>query len=455
MRNTMDNLHQLAVSVAAEKIKNGELSAVDLMESFISRSDQLNPELQIWASMDAEVAINKAVAAQKKIEIGKNIGPLEGIPIGVKDIFLTNGIITSNGSPIYASFVPQYDATSVARLVNAGGIVMGKTITTEFASFDPPATRNPWNVAHTPGGSSSGSAAGVAAQIFPTALGSQTSGSVLRPASYNGVIGMKPTFGRVSRYGVTEVSPSLDTVGFFVRSIRDAAIILENLAGYDFRDNTSSKLQVPEYQKIMEQANASPYIGILREFFFETADNQVKENIEPLLKKLEGSGAIVEDIEISTDIEKLLKSHNTVMDVELAVSRFEDFSTHRDKFGPNITTSIESGLQVSATSYLHAQEYRKVFRQEITNLSRKYDVILTPSTATVAPADLTTTGDPSFQAPWTTAGLPAISIPSGLSKEGLPLGIQLVAAPFAEDKLLQVAQWCENIVDLQLEPPIS
>ena len=451
----MDNLYQLTVAVAAEKIKSGELSAVDLMKSFISRSNKFNPELQVWASMDAEVAIKKAEAAQKKIEIGKNLGPLEGIPIGVKDIFLTNGIRTSNGSPIYTDFVPQYDATSVARLVNAGAILMGKTITTEFASFDPPATRNPWNVAHTPGGSSSGSAAGVSAQIFPTALGSQTSGSVLRPASYNGIIGMKPTFGRISRYGVTAVSSSLDTVGFFVRSVRDAAIILENLSGYDFRDNTSSKLQVPEYQKILERTNSSPCIGVLREFFFETADAQVKENIEPLLKDFESSGAIIEDISISANIETLLKAHNTVMDVELAVSRFEDFSNHPDKFGPNITTSIESGLKVSATTYLHAQEYREVFRQEMTDLSRKHDVILTPSTATAAPAGLTTTGDPSFQAPWTTSGLPAISIPSGLSKLGLPLGLQLVAAPFAEDKLLQVAKWCEDIIDLQLEPPIS
>ena len=201
------------------------------MEALLARSNALDPKLRVWETLDEGAALDAARSAQAEIESAGPKGPLHGVPIGIKDIFNTEGVRTASGSPIYDDYVPDFDSTAVARLRAAGAVVMGKAVTTEFASFDPSPTRNPWNAEHTPGGSSSGSAAGVAARLFPAALGSQTSGSVLRPASYNGVVGLKPTFGRISRYGVTPVAWSLDTVGYFTRTVEDAAIMLDALGG--------------------------------------------------------------------------------------------------------------------------------------------------------------------------------------------------------------------------------
>ena len=229
-------MHELTIAQAAGSIGAGTVSAVELMEALLARSRALDPKLRVWETLDEEAALESARSAQAEIERAGPRGPLHGVPIGVKDIFNTEGVRTASGSPIYDDFVPDFDSTAVARLKAAGAVMMGKAVTTEFASFDPSPTRNPWNAKHTPGGSSSGSAAGVAARLFPGALGSQTSGSVLRPASYNGVVGVKPTFGRISRYGVTPVAWSLDTVGYFTRTVEDAAMMLDALAGRDELD---------------------------------------------------------------------------------------------------------------------------------------------------------------------------------------------------------------------------
>ena len=449
----MPELYEMTIVEAAEAIRTGGMSPVDLMECLLSRSRDMDSQLCVWETLDEELALDSARACQLEIERSGPQGALHGIPIGVKDIFNTKDLRTTSGSPIYENFVPDFDSTAVGRLRKAGAIVMGKTITTEFASFDPPSTRNPWNHEHTPGGSSSGSAVGVAARLFPAALGSQTSGSVLRPASYNGVIGVKPTFGRISRYGVTPVAWSLDTIGYFTRSLEDAALVLEVISGHDKNDPESSREPVYGYTEAVASAGLAPRIGVVRGFFSNMADDEVSTHTENVVENLGVAGADIEEAVLISDVDALLEAHTVVMNVESAVSREKEFASRPGDFSPNVLGSIESGMSVSGTVYVKAQQTRASFRREITELAGRFDLLLTPSTLTQAPRDLTTTGDPSFQAPWTTAGLPTISIPSGLTNAGLPLGIQLAAAPFAEAKLLSSALWCVNSLDVSLGTP--
>ncbi len=444
-------MYDLTIAEAVDAVRTRSVSVVELMESLLARSRTLDPALRVWETLDEDAALDAARSAQADVERGRLRGPLHGAPIGVKDIFNTQGVRTTSGSPIYEDFTPGFDSTAVARLTAAGAIMMGKTVTTEFASFDPSPTRNPWNPRHTPGGSSSGSAAGVAARMFPGALGSQTSGSVLRPASYNGVVGLKPTFGRISRYGVTPVAWSLDTVGCFTRTVEDAGIMLDALAGMDELDPASSAEPVSRYADAAVNP-APPRIGALRRFFFERADDEVAAHTDEAIGRLARAGASVSEAEPECDFDTLLAAHRIVMNVESAVSRGPDFAARPDDFSPNVRGSIEWGMMAPATAYVQAQRRRAAFRREAADLAARFDALLTPSTLTPAPRDLTTTGDASFQAPWTTAGLPAISLPSGLSASGLPLGIQLVAAPFAESRLLSAASWCEGALG-HLPPP--
>ena len=449
----MSELYEMTIVEAAEAIRTENMSPVDLMECLLRRSRDMDSHLRVWETLDEELALDSARARQLEIERNGPQGALHGIPIGVKDIFNTKNLRTTSGSPIYENFVPDFDSTAVGLLRKAGAIVMGKTITTEFASFDPPPTRNPWNHEHTPGGSSSGSAVGVAARMFPAALGSQTSGSVLRPASYTGVIGVKPTFGRISRYGVTPVASSLDTIGYFTRSVEDAALVLEVISGHDKNDPESSREPVDGYTEAVASVGLAPRIGIVRGFFSNMADDEVSTHTENVVDNLAFAGADIEEAVLISDFDTLLEAHRVVMNVESAVSREKEFASRPDDFSPNIRGSIESGMSASGTGYVKAQQTRASFRREITELAGRFDILLTPSTLTQAPRDLTTTGDPSFQAPWTTAGLPTISIPSGLTKAGLPLGIQLAASPFAEARLLSSALWCVNSLDVSLGTP--
>ena len=259
----MSEPFELTVAEAADRIRRRRLSAVELMESLLARARSLEPDLRVWVTLDEDAALAEARRRQDELDESGPAGPLHGVPVGVKDIFYTAGVRTTSGSPIYADFVPTYDATAVAVLKASGAVIMGKTVTTEFACMDPSPTRNPWNVAHTPGGSSSGSAVGVAARAFPAALGSQTAGSVLRPAAYSGVVGMKPTFGSVSTHGVTPVAGSLDTVGFFTRTVRDAATVLSVLAGHNPSDHSSSPAVRADYSAVLDPDLMPPHIGLV------------------------------------------------------------------------------------------------------------------------------------------------------------------------------------------------
>ena len=438
--------HEMTVSQAAEAIAQRSLSPVELMQSLLERSSAQDPVLRVWETLDEDAAMEAARRSEQALSKNETVGRLQGVPIGVKDIFNTQGMRTSSGSPIYADFVPDHDSTAVARLKSDGAIVMGKTVTTEFASFDPPPTRNPWGLDHTPGGSSSGSAAGVAARMFPAALGSQTAGSVLRPASYNGVVGFKPTLGRISRHGVFPVTWSVDTLGYFTRSVEDAALLLDVLAGHDPLDTASSESPVEPYLQAATTSGKPPRIGLVRDFFFERAEADVRSHTDRVAAKLADAGAQVGNIRVAADFDDMLAAHRVVMSVEMAAVHQRVFETRADDYAPHARETIEAGLILPGITYVQSQRIRRRFRRSMEKAASACDILLTPTTATQAPRDLGTTGDPWFQTPWTTVGFPTITLPCGLSSDGMPLGIQLATDRFSESKLLSAASWCETVL---------
>ena len=445
---------ELSVAESANSIRRRELSSVELVESLLNRIEALELKLNAWVYLDRESVLSEAQEKQSELDSGIELGPLHGVPIGLKDIYHNAGIPTTACSKIYADFVPDYDATTVAMLKRAGAIMLGKTVTTEFACMDPSPTINPWNSAHTPGGSSSGSAVAVAARMCSGALGSQTVGSVLRPAAYNGVVGFKPTFGRVSRYGVVPVSWSLDTVGWLVRTVEDAALLLQVMAGPDPKDPVACRETSPNYLEALA-APTAPRIGLIRQFFYDHADVETRRHVDAVAERLREAGATIEEVPLPDSMATAFDDQQTVMAVEGAAFHQPMFEQRSGDYQPKLREMIGRGLATDAATYSRALERRRQFITDMELLSERVDVLLTPSTPTPPLADLTNTGNPLFQGPWTSCGLPAISIPSGLAESGLPLGIQLIAAPFAEARLLAAASWSETALNFQLLPPID
>ena len=445
--------YNLSVSEITQKIRDRQLSPETLARSLLNRIDSLDETLRAWVTIDQEEVLITARQKEQDLEEGNNVGILHGVPVGLKDIFYTAGMKTTACSRIFADFVPKYDATSVVKLKEAGAIILGKTVTTEFATSDPSPTRNPWNLAHTPGGSSSGSSVAVSVGMVPAALGSQTGGSTCRPAAYNGIVGLKPTYGRISRYGVIPVSWSLDTVGILVRTVDDSAVMLQAMAGHDPKDPGSSAQPVPDYLAEMKEFDRPPRIGVLRDFFFDRSSQEVRSHTESMVQKLALAGAAVDEISLPKSFATAHSCQRIVMNVECAAYHEEFFSRRADEYGPKLRANIEMGMLVPGVEYLQAQRLRREFRRDMIELAKQFDVLLTPTTPEIAPRDLNTTGDAAFQSPWTSSGLPTVTVPTGLSEAGLPLAIQLAALPFEEGKLLAAAKWCEAACGASLSPP--
>ena len=449
----MPNIHELTAAEAARAIASRRITATQLAEACLNRIESLDERLQAWVHVDREAVLADASAADQEVTERRPLGPLHGVPIGVKDIYYTAGIPTKAGSEVYKDFVPDYDAASLTMLKRAGALMLGKAVTTEFACLDPSPTFNPWNSAHTPGGSSSGSAVAVASRMCPAALGSQTVGSVLRPAAYNGVVGFKPTFGRVSRYGVVPVSWNLDTVGWLVRSVEDAALLLQVTAGPDASDPVSSRERVGDYLSAIKDP-LPPRIGLLRRYFYERADSETRHHLDNVARLFAQAGAEVEELPMPGSIDTAFQDQLLIMGVEAAAFHEPMYRTQAEDYQPKLRAMLADGLATDAISYSRALERRRGFIDDMEQLSSRCDVLLTPATPAPAQADRTNTGDPAFQGPWTSCGLPAISLPSGLAESGLPLGIQLVSSPFAESRLLSAARWCEEVMDVDLKPPL-
>ncbi len=425
------------------------------MESLLARIKRLEPSLKAWVTLDQESAMVAARTSEEELRRDGPHGLLHGVPVGLKDIFYTAGIKTTACSELYADFVPTYDATCVSRLKAAGAIALGKTVTTPYAASDPSPTVNPWDPEHTPGGSSSGSAVAVAARMCPAALGSQTVGSTLRPAAYNGIVGLKPTYGRISLLGVIALGWSLDTVGILARSTEDTALLLQAMAGHDPGDPASSTEPVPDYLGGLERLERPPHIGLVRDFFYERAQEGVRAHTDAIAQRLAKAGAVVDEIELPASFIDNEAAGNVTFKVEAAAVHEADFRAGPHRYPPLTRAMIEEGMEISAVEYAQSQRVRAEFRRDIKETLGKVDVLLTPSTPTPAPRDLTTTGEKHFQGPWTTAGLPSISLPSGLDGSGLPLGIQLVGTWYAEEGLLAAANWCERALGAVPAPPVG
>lgn len=444
--------HELSLRDAAAAIRSGRLTAGALVEACLRRIDALEPALQAWVTVDRAGALETAAGLDADARAGRFRGPLHGVPVGLKDIFHVAGVTTTGGARGFADSVPGEDAASVARLRAAGAVVLGKLQTTEFAMADPAVTRNPWNPGRTPGGSSAGSAAAVAARMVPGALGSQTVGSTLRPAAFCGVVGLKPTYGRVSRRGVLPVSWSLDHVGIFARTVADAAALLDVLAGHDPGDPGSSALPPPDLGGVLGDAPVrAPRLGLIGEPFRERAAPEMARHLDALAERLAGAGATIEPVRLPAILPALLSAVQIVMRAEAAAVHAEGYRAHAAEYRPRIRAAIEAGQCIDAPLYLRAQRVRRQARRELGGLLRRYDALVMPAAPGPAP-DPSTTGDASFNAPWSGIGVPSIAVPTGLAPDGLPLGTQLVAAPFAEARLMAVARWVEAVVGFAAAP---
>ena len=451
----MPEPYELSVTEAAAQIREGDLSPVDLAEALLARIDALDGDLRAWVTIDREEVLETARQREIAAQWGGNLGPIHGVPVGLKDIFYTAGMLTACGSKVYAGFVPEFDATSVSKIKEAGGIVLGKAVTTEFATSDPSPTRNPWNLEHTPGGSSSGSSAAVAARMVPAALGSQTGGSTCRPAAYNGIVGLKPTYGRISRYGVVPVSWSLDHVGILTRTVADAALMLNALSGEDDNDPGSLRLPVPDFVKQMNETaeGRPPRIGLVREYFEDYASPEIWAYTEQMAHQLALAGAEVVELPLPASFAHAHSMQRIVMNVECAAFHQANHRRRAADYGPRIRAGIEMGLVIPPATYLKALRLRREFRAAMNEMAQQADVLMMPATPEPAPKDLNTTGDAAFQSPWTAAGLPTVVVPTGLSDAGMPMAVQF-AAPIAEEgKLLGTALWCEQVVGLKEGPP--
>ena len=450
----MAETHELSAAELARQIRDRKITPVEVSQSLLERMDVLEPSLDAWVRVDRETVLSDAQERQAELESGAATGPLHGVPIGIKDIYHISGIPTIAGSKVYADYVPNETAVTIELLRKAGAIMLGKTVTTEFACLDPSHTKNPWNPAHTPGGSSSGSAVSVAARMCPIAMGSQTVGSVLRPASYNGIVGLKPTYGRVSRRGVVPVSWSLDTVGWMGRTVEDMALLLQVMAGPDELDPVASKLPAGDYLSDLESAK-TPKIGLITSFFMEESDQETQQMTRAILDQLKSAGASVVDVTLPESFDTAFQDQLMIMGVEAAAFHKPMYEKQAADYRPKLREMLRQGLETDAVTYTKALERRLRFSADMRVLAEQADVLLTPSTPTAPLADLTNTGDTRFQGPWTSCGLPTITLPAGLAKSGLPMGIQLIASPFEEVRLLAIARWCEKIIDVQLAPPVG
>ncbi len=443
----------LGVAGAAKEIRDKGLSPVTLARSLLDRIDALDPALKAWVTIDREEVISTARELEEELTEKGPRGPIHGVPVGLKDIFYTEGMLTAAGSRIYADFVPEYDATTVTKIKEAGGIILGKAVTTEFAMADPSPTLNPWNKAHTPGGSSSGSSVAVATRMCAAALGSQTGGSTCRPAAYNGIVGLKATYGRISRYGVVPVSWSLDTVGILVRSVEDAAVMLQVMAGYDERDPGSANVAVPDYLQEMSEMDRPPRIGLIREYYSDKSTPEVWSHTESIAQQLSQAGADIVEIGLPESFAMAHDCQRIVSNVECAAFHEQWYRERADDYGEKLRASVEMGMLIPGIRYVQAQRLRRQFRRDMVEMVKKVDAVMTPSAPSPALLGLDSTGDPAFQQPWTSSGLPSIAVPSGLNTAGLPLSVQFGGLPFQEGPLLAAARWCESVLGIDLSPP--
>ena len=420
----MADLNRLTATEAARKLARREITAVALLGDCLERIREREPAIRAWAFIDADGAMRRARA----LDAGASSGLLHGLPIAVKDLFDTFDMPTSYGSPIYANHRPAADASSVALARAAGGIVVGKTVTTEFATFHPGPTCNPHNPKHTPGGSSSGSAAAVADWMVPLGFASQTAGSVVRPAAFCGVVGYKPTYATINRVGAKMISDTLDTVGVVSRSVPDAALFVAALSD--------------RHELLIERPLADPpRVGLCRTHEWERASPETVAVVEDAGRRLAKAGVKIRDVTLPPPFAGLVDAQLAIMVREVSLCLSHERLAHREKLSREMITMIEAGLAVTPDRYDAAQALARSCRGALASVFDGVDVVIAPSTVGEAPEGIHATGDPLFNRIWTLLHVPVVHLPVGRGPRGLPVGIT-VAGPLASDRTtLLAADW--------------
>ncbi len=432
-------LNWLSASDAARAVREGSISAEQLTEACLARVREADREVEAWTYLDPEHALAQARARDQERREGKPVGPLHGVPVGIKDIFDTCDMPTEDGSVLHAGRMPDYDATAVQMLRAAGAVILGKTVTTEFATYTPGKTRNPRNPAHTPGGSSSGSAAAVAAGMVPLALGSQTNGSVIRPAAFCGVYGFKPTHGLVPRGGVLKLSRTLDHVGMFARTLQDIALVAEQLVGHDPRDpDTRPRARVPFVDTLAQEPPLPPMLAYIKGPAWERATAETQAAFAELVSAL---GDRIVEVEMPASARQSLDWHREIMEAEMAANLDLDWEKGRERISPRLRSMLERGREAKALDYQRARARIPLLNEGFEEMFERCDAIVTPSAPGTAPAGLEATGDPAFCSLWTLCGMPALNLPLMRGENGLPMGVQLVGKRDDDARLLRTARW--------------
>jgi Asp-tRNA(Asn)/Glu-tRNA(Gln) amidotransferase A subunit family amidase len=441
--------NQLSASDARSAIESGLLSSQELVAACLARIDELEDSIGAWAHLDRDQAMAQANAADKFRRRGLELGPLHGLPIGIKDIIDTADYPTERGTVLHQGRQPTQDATLVSLLKEAGAIILGKTVSTEMAVFSPGKTRNPHNPEHTPGGSSSGSAAAVSAAMVALSVGTQTNGSVIRPASYCGVYGFKPSFARISRQGVLTQSPPLDTVGVFARSLEDLALIADVLMRFDAQDPAMVPIAPPCIGKVLNQeVPAEQHFAFVRSPVWDQVEQVTKDGLRELIDAVnECQEKTIDIVDLPTSFAELHEHHRQIMEADLARNFAGEYERGKSELSTVLREMIERGQQVSTSDYENAlvkmQDY-DVFLEEIFD---EYDAILTPATSGPAPAGIDATGSPVMNTIWTFCGTPAINVPLLQSPEGLPIGVQMVGAKNDDARLFRSTRWLLDILN--------
>jgi aspartyl-tRNA(Asn)/glutamyl-tRNA(Gln) amidotransferase subunit A len=430
-----------------DRLARGALRAVDLAEAYLEQIARREPQVQAWAWLDGEHVLNQARALDAHRASGRAIGPLHGLPVGIKDVFDTVRIPTANGTELDAGRVPTADAFVVQRLKAAGAIIMGKTVSTELAYLAPGKTRNPHNPDHTPGGSSSGSAAAVSAGMVPLAIGTQTGGSVIRPAAYCGVVGFKPTFGVIPRTGILAQSPSLDTVGVFGRSVEDAALLAEVLFGHDPADRATAAMPPP---RLLDTALASPPVTPMLAFVrppeWENAEEQTNLAMQELTEEL---GKQCFEALLPNAFGEAATIRERINHAEMAKCYFGYERRGREQLSPIMQAALDDGKAIPARDYIAALDWSDILYAGLAEIFERCDAILTPAAPGPAPEGLSSTGSSIFNGLWTLCGTPAVTIPALVADNGLPMGVQLVGPRGDDARLLRTARWLSQRIASQ------
>jgi Asp-tRNA(Asn)/Glu-tRNA(Gln) amidotransferase A subunit family amidase len=426
---------------AAERIANGDISAEEYTSACLDQIAEVDDRVHAFVHIDPQEALAQARVLDERRRNGMSLGPLHGVPVAIKDIFDTADYKTECGSPLLKGRQPIRDCTAVARLREAGAVIIGKTVSTEFAYFTPGPTRNPHDLTRTPGGSSSGSAAAVAAGMVPLAIGSQTNGSMIRPAAFCGVYGCKPTLGTISRHGALQLSQALDHVGVFARSLADTALILEVLAGHDPQDSDTRPVASPGFLDLVtDEPPLPPRFAFVRTPIWDKADASTRAAFDALAESLGEQAAVVDLPDVyaaAWDDQRVIMAADMAHNLNQALERGGDILSQ------TLRDLLAEGRAVSAVRYLAARENARGYAAGIGKLFEEYDAIITPATIGVAPVG-DATGNPMFCSLWTLTGLPALSLPLLTDEGGMPLGVQLVGAAQDDARLLRTANWLVN-----------